>query len=626
MESKYKIVITGDYFSECSYDGIEDLYCPQKPVEDVPILKYSKLLNLVISGILVLKKHDDDFVIVKEDTPQLAATQTTKKELLGRPFGKVFPIYEKLGFVDMLNEVDEKDKVFKLRAVTTFNDKITQIYNHMVFKDEDYFFISSEDIKSTEILKETEERVFNNPTIGICDLDIPNQYIHINDAFSNFIGYSEEELNQLELGDLIVDYNNFDPKIASFEDLIYKYTNNEILSSHEEVKVRKKDGTYGWLKLDSNITDFDEMIVRFTGINITNIKEAENRAFKLINSLNYIGDISKIAIIVNDGINFNYTAEFLEIFDLKESDDYSGDIFYDYIIEEDRDVFIDNCNNLTYDNPQFKQVVQIKTPLNKVKYIKFYVKNIFNKSINKDISLSFGGTDFKKEKGFVTSIYCIQDITESAENEIQLKDLADEREILLKEIHHRVKNNLQLILSFLNLERHFNKDNPEESLLNIGSRIQNIALTHEKTYSAPDLVNINIKDYVSTGIRNLLNLYNMEDITPVIDIDPNLHYSTKSFTTIGLILNEIYINALKYAFKDNQEYKEIYISIKEENEDIVIIVKDNGVGLPESMDIHNSPSLGLTIINQLTEQLDGTFEKIDAIGTAYKFTFSKEIF
>ena len=268
MKSNYKIELSGDYVAECYYYDISDLYKPHKAISEVIDLKYSKLLNLIISGIFVLKEYGDDFLIIQPDSPQLKATNTKSENIVGRLYGDVFPIYKEIGFVDMLKHVSETDDVINIRAVTSFNGKITQIFNHKIFKDEDYFFISSDDIKNNEILKETEERVFNNPTIGICDLNINENHIRVNDVFSNFVGYNEEELNKLSFNDFILEYNNYDSKIKSYEECINKYINREILSSHEEIKIRKKDGSVGWLKIDSNISNFDDMVVRFNSIDI----------------------------------------------------------------------------------------------------------------------------------------------------------------------------------------------------------------------------------------------------------------------------------------------------------------------------------------------------------------------
>ena len=204
-------------------------------------------------------------------------------------------------------------------------------------------------------------------------------------------------------------------------------------------------------------------------------------------------------------------------------------------------------------------------------------------------------------------------------NELNIKN--SEKEVLLKEIHHRVKNNLQLILSFLNLEQRFHRDSPDDIIMAVKSRIQSMAFVHEKTYNSPDLVNINVEDFTKDEFQNLIDLHNAHEINTIMDIDSNLEFSMEALTTLSLIANELFTNTLKYAFDEDQEYKEIFLSISETDGIVTIISKDNGKGLPEGMDIYDSPSLGLTIINQLTKQLDGSFKLLECDGAGYMFEF-----
>ena len=206
----------------------------------------------------------------------------------------------------------------------------------------------------------------------------------------------------------------------------------------------------------------------------------------------------------------------------------------------------------------------------------------------------------------------------------ELEKSNNANKVLLKEIHHRVKNNLQIILSLLNLDKRFHSKDTDEILDATANRIKTMALIHEKTYRSDDLVNVNIEDFIKDSIDNLVNLYGQQINLKKVDYDlEDCLLNMEVITPIGLILNELFTNTVKYAYNDyDVEEKIITVKFSEDNGIATLIFTDNGKGLPEEVDIHNSPSLGLTIVNSLTEQLDGEFNKLsDVDGAGFKIVF-----
>lgn len=203
----------------------------------------------------------------------------------------------------------------------------------------------------------------------------------------------------------------------------------------------------------------------------------------------------------------------------------------------------------------------------------------------------------------------------------QLTDLVEEKNVLLKEVHHRVKNNLQIISSLLRLDSRFKEDNSESVLESTENRINSMALIHEKIYQSSDLAHVNIKEYVESEVNYLFTLYHVTNIRVVYDLE-NIELDMNQSIPLGLIINEMIINIIKYAFPNKIEGI-VNINLKLKDDQIIFQLKDNGVGLPSDFDINNSNSLGLTVINGLVKQLEGEINLIQTKGTGYEIKFKK---
>jgi two-component sensor histidine kinase len=202
--------------------------------------------------------------------------------------------------------------------------------------------------------------------------------------------------------------------------------------------------------------------------------------------------------------------------------------------------------------------------------------------------------------------------------EKQLTKSIGEKEVLLREVHHRVKNNLQIIISLLNLQsRYITDETTRLAFRESQNRIRAMALVHEKLYQSTNLATIDIDNYLRFLGDNLFQFLSMKGkgITLTMDIR-DIFLAIDTAIPIGLIINELISNSLKYAFPGGRK-GEISVAIHRQDRTLTILFHDNGVGIPEDFDWRNAESLGLRLVISLVEQLDGTIELDRSTGTAF---------
>ncbi|HLP55786.1 MAG TPA: sensor histidine kinase [Fluviicola sp.] len=197
-----------------------------------------------------------------------------------------------------------------------------------------------------------------------------------------------------------------------------------------------------------------------------------------------------------------------------------------------------------------------------------------------------------------------------------------EKESLLKEVHHRVKNNLQIIASLMNLQA-ANSTDPVflELVRECKNRIDSMSIVHEMLYQSRDLSKINSTAYINHLILGLESSFCMSDVKVdfQLDIDQNIILEADRMIPIGLILNEAISNSYKYAFPGRKG--SIVISFREEDGLFILVVRDNGIGLPADYDVAKNNSLGLQLIATLAEQLDAALVWLREDGLGFEFRF-----
>ena len=210
----------------------------------------------------------------------------------------------------------------------------------------------------------------------------------------------------------------------------------------------------------------------------------------------------------------------------------------------------------------------------------------------------------------------VQDTTESKQIENQIKTSLEEKEVLLKEIHHRVKNNLQIISSLLDLQSSNLDEAARRIFADCQNRINSMALIHEELYHSTDLAHVDFETYAGNLAESLIGTYGAASVGLELVVDA-LPLTLDKAIPMGLIINELVSNSLKHAFPGGAAGR-IVISLKADDEEtFVLVVGDNGIGLPADVEPQNPSSLGLRLVYTLAQQLRGRVDLSRENGTSF---------
>jgi two-component sensor histidine kinase len=243
------------------------------------------------------------------------------------------------------------------------------------------------------------------------------------------------------------------------------------------------------------------------------------------------------------------------------------------------------------------------------------------------IPISLSGSVMRDEHGIEQGVVCVgHDLTNRKQTEEQLKATLLEKEALLMEVHHRVKNNLQVISSLLKFQSEYVMDEKVLEMFNESQgRIKSIALVHEKLYRSADLAKVDSSEYIRDLVWQSFRLHQVQSSASDLEmsIEDGIALGLDVAIPCGLIINELVSNALRHAFTENGEGG-IFVALHSQGDQLILTVSDNGVGLPQDLDYQNAQSLGLQLVNTLVEQLDGTMEiNTGGEGTAFRITFAQ---
>jgi len=215
----------------------------------------------------------------------------------------------------------------------------------------------------------------------------------------------------------------------------------------------------------------------------------------------------------------------------------------------------------------------------------------------------------------------ISDMTDLKQTEHKLQTSLREKNVLLQEVHHRVKNNMQIISSMLNLEAmNVGNSHDKELLYVMQNRIQAMALVHEKLYASEQIEVVDLGEYTRELCMQVLDVISSE-LAPKIDFRLESIPSDIDFSVpYGLIVNELVMNAYKHAF-EGIAFPKITVELRHQAGQLMLIIRDNGVGLPDNFDIAKSPTLGMNLIHSLIAQLDGQVSVFNRDGTVWEILF-----
>jgi two-component system, sensor histidine kinase PdtaS len=238
------------------------------------------------------------------------------------------------------------------------------------------------------------------------------------------------------------------------------------------------------------------------------------------------------------------------------------------------------------------------------------------------VEMNVGEVTFGERRIFTL---ILRDITERKREEEKIKSSLREKEVLLKEIHHRVKNNLQIISSLLNLQSAHIRDPRALEVFKEGQgRVRSMALIHEKLYQSDDLARVDFSEYISNLAAYLFRSYEVNAGGVRLNVEAeDVLLGVDTAIPCGLIINELVSNSLKHGFPGGKGGS-IHITLRPEGpERLKLCVADDGVGLPPGFDVRDTPSLGLQLVNTLARQLGGAVEVGGSAGAEFNITFRK---
>ncbi len=464
-------------------------------------------------------------------------------------------------------------------------------------------------------LRESEERfrlITENSNDFISLLDENNIFIYANPAFTRVLGYSEAELaGKVNSQDLV------HPEDL---ELLQHYSTNSIT----ELRYRRKDGEYVWVESSSLKVNYhgNTITVRISR-DITERKRIEIERVKLYSQLeaqriridNLIANVPGVVWeAYGDPVSPNQKIDFISSYAEK---------LLGYPVEQ----WLNTPNfwfSIVHPDDKKSAGEEAKNKFD----TKRAGKNRY-RWIAKDGSIVWvesQSTSICDSEGNVIGMRGVtMDITEQIKFEQELSASLKEKEILLKEIHHRVKNNMQIISSLLSLQAKTIPDKETQEIFDESrNRIRSMALIHEKLYQSKDFFRVDFKGYVVDLLNNLMISYGPKGKNVKAEVNiKDISFNIDSAITLGLIINELASNAYKHAFKEKQDGK-ITVSITKENRKYIFIVKDNGTGIPENLDITKSETLGLQLVDTLVGQLYGKFEVRNNEGTEVRIEFEEE--
>jgi two-component sensor histidine kinase len=572
-----------------------------KTYDNVPPFNNPKIIDCIdlSFGILLPYNDGEDFYYQYINKPIFSGSENYSKTMIGKSYLSLFENLPNINLIRFLQRAWHENRRVEIR-VELFEDNILKFGFNMYFvRNENQLYAIGKEVNELVALQMEEDNLLNSSNEGIILINNNNQILLSNEKFFNIVGISEDELVLKDgLNRLIHSIKFINSDISSYDDLIKHFDlifNREISSLSLEVIPKNRLKEYYQVNVFPIIYRNQE-VLRISVDNISESKLQEIRALRLNNILNTMQDLASVALgyCETDNKKIQWTSEVYNILEIDSDVDVSNfKKCKEFILPEDLLIHDHAFSRLSVNNPNIEFTIRVKTAKGNIKFIRQFYKSFYDEL--GDMSL------------FV--IYS-QDITKT---QVEL----DQKDMLVKEVHHRVKNNLQIIISLLNLDLRFHPDDPMSVISDTRARLNYMSNLHEKIYKTSDLTNVDIKEYLPDIIISLLRLYNSE-ISFNEDLDSQL-ISLDIAIPIGLIVTEIVNNTIKYAFP-NGDVGSFNVKFRVDGVVGVLECWDDGVGLPEDLNINND-NLGMTVVNSLANQIDGEVNLLSENGTYYQLIF-----
>ena len=581
----------------------------QKPIK-IPFCNIIKYVQSDVNMFIPIE-DGEDFVVNRLGWNILQRGNAKLEDVAGRKFSECTPFFYEI-FKEPFKEVLKTEDTKSMRIYYYISNRIKSITNiHIIYEDGNLFVISdyNDELSHEKSLEEKKLEDDANKSTLIEYFSQTGSYYKTRNEYTWTPGIYNIINRTKESDDAY--YNIiFDLVIPEDKPLVHELLNTmspETDTYENIIRIKTRDGhikyidTYLYSKFDENGDEISHYGL-FKDVSLDSHKHMTRPVDFMLDGFNHN---AKLSLLIEPlSRRYEFSKGFYKMIEIpSEKYIHSRDVI-DNIVEDDV-----RENLLKLIDGEINELNEILTykvngDENNLKVCELFIERFHYGNNEHSIGFLTDITNIKKKQ---------QELIKSNAN----------KNILIKEVHHRVKNNLQVLNSFLNLERRAYKDKPNQILDNMQARLSSLALLHEKTYNTSDFLNINLKDYMEDQDETLQGLFSAKNISFESEIDENIHLSIEVITPLLLMVDELTMNAIKHAFPDpDMENKTIHKEIKFIDENTCeLILKDNGVGLgnPEKLTNHN---LGWEIVKSLTKQIDGTIEIMEPeIGTEFRIVF-----
>lgn len=561
---------------------------------------YNELNHHVNHSPLAMVKWDDQFQIIEWSERAKEITGLKKRLVLGKS-PKVFRFYSDEDFKTVKENMDilisgENDRSkFETKMYRNDGTLLELRIHASVLRDDNQSIISVltfiEDITEQKKTERRYHRLFENANDGIF-ITRDNKFIECNDRILNVFGCERDEI----LGKTPTD---FSPEVQPDGENSAKKARRKINKAMKgdpqvfEWKHLKKDGTPIDVEVSLNRLELgDEVYLQSILRDLTEQKKAQEKLRKSEELFRKLFIKAPGAMIMVDKENRveMVNQSFEELFGYSEEELLGKDI--DKVIV-----------------PKEEHKAVPRMPGKDFKDGKFYEDVTRYTKDGEERDLLLGAIPVYLDNKPIAGFGIYIDITEQKAYQRKLKQSLDEKQVLLEEIHHRVKNNLAIISGFLQLQSFEIEDEQTKAVLtDTELRIQSIAIVHEMLYQSENFIDISFKDYVIKLVDMMKNTLPFEYEHISIEIDAtDVYMDINQAIPCAILINEFLTNSFKHAFKE-QESGTIWINLEDNAGRVTILFKDDGIGLPEDFSIDSQSSIGMNLIQTLTEQLEGTLE------------------
>lgn len=594
------------------YDITESELFKQVPQEfEAPFMPFQTTLDAISNDIDVFLPYNDgeDFIVQRLGLGALVRGNIKQKDVAGRLLSKTSPGFYKI-LIEPLRHVYETKEMKRMIFYYHFHEKLARFSNVKILYDMDKIILIS-DHRDNQETRFTVPEDSNDEKANLIEyFSQTGSYYKINDRYTwtqgiyNIINRTREENDEYYniVFDLVI------PEDKPLIEKILKELDHGKTTYDAIIRIKTDDGILKYVEVNL-YSKFDEdgnLLNRY-GL-MKDVSTDSNR--KMTRPVDFLlkgfKNSTKLGLLI-DPLNtkhYEFSEGYFNLIEVDPERYYHSKKVLEHIVEENVKEKIKKLVKGEIEELEETFTYNVHGDENNQKICEIYLERF-----------EFGETNHSI--GFIT------DVTEDREKQKELVEANEHQQILIKEVHHRVKNNLQVLNSFLNLEKRAYKDKPNIIIDHMQSRLSSLAILHEKTYNTTDFKNINLKEYIVDQDSQMTSLIGLRDgIQFKSEVDNDINLTIEVITPLLLVIDELTMNAIKHAFPDKSvPNKVIYKKISKINPETgELILKDNGVGIEDPSKI--SKNLGCEIIKNLTKQLDGHIELYQhENGTGYRLTF-----